>query len=105
MNREGGMYLMGTLTKSGIIDEIVLSTGLSRKEASEGIETFIDIIKANLSETEPVSISGFGKWKVREKTARRGRNPKTAQEITITPRRVVTFSLSNVLRSKLTSKG
>jgi len=51
-----------------------------------------------------VSISGFGKWKVREKSARRGSNPKTAEEITITPRRVVTFSLSNVLRSKLTSK-
>jgi integration host factor subunit alpha len=105
MDRKGGRYQMGTLTKSGIIDEIVVSTGLSRKEASEGIETFIDIIKANLADTEPVSISGFGKWKVREKTARRGRNPKTAQEITITPRRVVTFSLSNVLRSKLTSKG
>ncbi len=96
---------MGTLTKSGIIDEIVLSTGLSRKEASDGIETFIEIIKQALEEKEPVSISGFGKWKVREKTARRGRNPKTAEEIVISPRNVVTFSLSNVLRSKLTSKG
>ena len=96
---------MGTLTKSGIIDEIVLNTGLSRKEASYGIETFIDIIKGNLSKKEPVSISGFGKWKIREKSARRGRNPKTAKEITISPRKVVTFSLSNVLRAKLTSKG
>lgn len=95
---------MGTLTKSGIIDEIVLNTGLSRKEASDGIETFIDIIKGNLSKKEPVSISGFGKWKIREKSARRGRNPKTAQEITISPRKVVTFSLSNVLRAKLTSR-
>lgn len=95
---------MGTLTKSGIIDEIVLNTGLSRKEASEGIETFIDIIKGNLAKTEPVSISGFGKWKIREKSACRGRNPKTAEEITISPRRVVTFSLSNVLRAKLTSR-
>lgn len=95
---------MGTLTKSGIIDEIVLNTGLSRKEASEGIETFIDIIKGNLAKTESVSISGFGKWKIREKSARRGRNPKTAEEITISPRRVVTFSLSNVLRAKLTSR-
>jgi integration host factor subunit alpha len=51
-----------------------------------------------------VSISGFGKWKVREKTARRGRNPKTAEEIVISPRTVVTFSLSNVLRSKLSGK-
>ena len=96
---------MGTLTKSGIIDEIVLNTGLSRKEASDGIETFIEIIKQALEKKEPVSISGFGKWKVREKTARRGRNPKTAEEIVISPRSVVTFSLSNVLRSKLTSRG
>ncbi|HDP24190.1 MAG TPA: integration host factor subunit alpha [Deltaproteobacteria bacterium] len=95
---------MGTLTKSGIIDEIVLNTGLSRKEASDGIETFIEIVKSNLVKKESVSISGFGKWKVREKSSRRGRNPKTAEEITISPRSVVTFSLSNVLRSKLTSK-
>lgn len=95
---------MGTLTKSGIIDEIVVNTGLSRKEASDGIETFIDIIKTSLARAEPVSISGFGKWKVREKGPRRGRNPKTNEEITISPRRVVTFSLSNVLRAKLTNK-
>ncbi|HPC47674.1 MAG TPA: HU family DNA-binding protein, partial [Deltaproteobacteria bacterium] len=79
---------MGTLTKSGIIEEIVVNTGLSRKDASEGIETFIDIIKTSLAKAEPVSISGFGKWKVREKGPRRGRNPKTSEEITISPRRV-----------------
>lgn len=92
---------MNTLTKSGIIDEIVLNTGLSRKEASDGIETFIEVVKETLEKGDPVSISGFGKWKVRGKTARRGRNPKTAEEITISPRTVVTFSLSNVLRSRL----
>lgn len=92
---------MSTLTKSGIIDEVVLHTGLSRKEAGDGIETFIEIIKESLEKGEPVSISGFGKWKVRGKSARRGRNPKTAEEIVISPRTVVTFSLSNVLRTKL----
>jgi integration host factor subunit alpha len=93
---------MGTLTKNGVIDEIVLGTGLSRKEASEAIETFIEIIKDQLGKGESVSISGFGKWKVRGKNARRGRNPQSGDEITITPRRVVTFSLSNVLRARLT---
>jgi integration host factor subunit alpha len=92
---------MSTLTKSGIIDEIVLHTGLSRKEASDGVETFIEIIKETLEKGESVSVSGFGKWQVRGKTARRGRNPKTAEEIVISPRTVVTFSLSNVLRLKL----
>ncbi len=95
---------MSTLTKSGIIDEIVLNTGLSRKEASDGIETFIEVVKETLEKGDPVSISGFGKWKVRGKSARRGRNPKTAEEITISPRTVVTFSLSNVLRSKLSGR-
>ncbi len=94
---------MGTLTKSGIIDEIVLNSGLSRKEASDSVELFIEIIKATLEKGDPVSISGFGKWKVRDKAARRGRNPQSGEEITITPRRVVTFSLSNVLRSKLSN--
>jgi integration host factor subunit alpha len=93
---------MGTLTKNGVIDEIVLGTGLSRKEASEAIETFIEVIKDQLGKGESVSISGFGKWKVRGKNARRGRNPQSGDEITITPRRVVTFSLSNVLRARLT---
>jgi len=93
---------MGTLTKNVIIDEIVLTTGLSRKDASEAAETLLEIIKAQLEKGDDVCISGFGKWKVRKKTARRGRNPQTGDEITITPRNVVTFSLSNVLRARLT---
>jgi integration host factor subunit alpha len=93
---------MGTLTKNVIIDEIVLSTGLPRKEASKAIETLLEIIKLQLEKGDDVCISGFGKWNVRKKNPRRGRNPQTGDEITITPRRVVTFSLSNVLRSRLT---
>jgi len=92
---------MGTLTKNAIIDDIVLSTGLSRKEASEAIETLLDIIKLQLEKGDDVCISGLGKWNVRKKNLRRGRNPQTGDEITIAPRRVVTFSLSNVLRSRL----
>ena len=92
---------MGTLTKNAIIDEIVLSTGLLRKDAFEAFETLLDIIKLQLEKGDDVCISGFGKWNVRKKNPRIGRNPQTGDEITITPRRVVTFSLSNVLRSKL----
>jgi integration host factor subunit alpha len=92
-------------TKADIIDDIVVRTGLDRKTASDGVETFIEIIKANLSKNEDVSLSGFGKFHVREKRARRGRNPKSGEEITITPRRVITFSLSNVLRAKLDGGG
>ena len=92
---------MGTLTRNVIIDEIVLSTGLARKEASEAFETLLDIIKLQLVKGDGVLISGLGKWNVRKKNPRRGRNPHTGDEITIAPRRVVTFSLSNNLRSKL----
>jgi integration host factor subunit alpha len=88
-------------TKADIINDIVLNTVLDRKTASDGVETFIEIIKSNLSKNEDVSLSGFGKFHVREKRARKGRNPKTGEEITITPRRSITFSLSNVLKAKL----
>ncbi|MEA2101448.1 MAG: integration host factor subunit alpha [Thermodesulfobacteriota bacterium] len=92
---------MGTLTKSNIVDEIVIKTALSRKEAVEATELFIEIIKSSLEKNESVSISGFGKWMPRDKNARCGRNPQTGETITINPRRVVTFSLSNVLKARL----
>ena len=90
-----------TLTKNDIIYEICEKTGLDKKTASEGLETFIEIIKSNLRKGEAVGFSGFGKFHVKEKRARRGRNPKTSEEIIIAPRRVITFDLSNVLRVKL----
>ena len=90
-----------TLTKDDIIEGILINTGLDKVTASEGIETFIQIIKSNLSKGEDVNFSGFGKFHVREKRARRGRNPKTSEEMIIAPRRVVTFSASDVLKAKL----
>lgn len=93
-----------TYTKADIIDDIVIKTGLDREIASDGIETFMEIIKDNLSNGVDVSLSGFGKFSVREKRARRGRNPKTGEEIIITPRLSISFSMSNVLRAKLDGK-
>ena len=90
-----------TLTKEDIIGDILVNTGLDKVTASEGIETFIQIIKSNLSKGEDVNFSGFGKFHVREKRARRGRNPKTGEEMIISPRRAITFSLSTALRAKL----
>jgi integration host factor subunit alpha len=90
-----------TLTKTDIIYNISEKTGLDNKTASEGLETFIEIIKSNLSKGEDVGFSGFGKFHVKEKRARRGHNPQTGGELTIAPRRVITFSLSNVLRAQL----
>lgn len=90
-----------TLTKEDIIGDILVNTGLDKVTASEGVETFIQIIKSNLAQGEDVGFSGFGKFHVREKRARRGRNPKTGEEMTISPRRAITFSLSNALRAEL----
>ena len=92
---------VGTLTKKDIIEECVINAGVDSKTASDGIETFIDIIKEELQKGEDVSLSGFGRLSVREKNQRRGRNPKTGEETTIEARRSITFHLSNVLRSKL----
>jgi len=92
---------MDTLTKKDIIDECIINAGVDKKTASEVVETFIDVIKEELKKGEDVSLSGFGKLSVREKNQRRGRNPKTGEEISITPRRSITFHLSNVLRAKL----
>jgi integration host factor subunit alpha len=90
-----------TLTKVDIIADILANTGLDKKIASEGLETFFEIIKSNLGKGEDVGFSGFGKYHVREKRARRGRNPKTGEELIVAPRRVINFSLSNILKRKL----
>ena len=95
---------MSALTKDEIMDEIVSNTSLERSVASEGIEQFLEIIKKTLAGGENVSLSGFGKFDVRNKRARRGRNPQTGEEIVVKERRVITFDLSNVLRAKLEGK-
>lgn len=96
---------MDTLTKKGIIDELVIKEGLDREEAYEAMEGFISIIKGTLEKGEDVALSGFGKWQIRHKHARRGRNPQTGEDLMITPRKVVSFSLSSVLRKKLLDRG
>ena len=92
---------MTTLTKNDMVDSITMNTGLTHKEALNSIKTFIEIVKETLEKGESVSLSGFGKWSVRSKRERRGRNPRTGQEISITPRCVISFSLSNILKAKL----
>lgn len=96
---------MDTLTKKNIVEDITSRLNLERKEASEALETFIEIIKDELRKGDDVTLSGFGKWAVRGKHSRRGRNPQTGEEIIIQPRHAISFSLSNVLRDQLGSKG
>ena len=89
------------LTKADIIETITDQIGLPKKECTEMLETLLDIIKSTLQSEEDVLISGFGKFTVKTKGERRGRNPATGEDLMLEPRRVVTFKCSGKLRDTL----
>ena len=89
------------MTKADLVDRIFEKIGLSKKEAQEIIEMLFDTMKQTFVEGESVKISGFGTFNVRNKVARRGRNPKTGEELEISPRKVITFRASNQLKDDL----
>ena len=89
-----------TLTKLDIIEDLA-KTGFTRKKSGEMLENLLEIIKRTLESGEDVLISGFGKFCVKEKGERRGRNPATGDNLMLNKRRVVTFSSSQVLRNKI----
>jgi integration host factor subunit alpha len=90
-----------TMTKAEIVEQIYERVGFSKKEAAELVEKVFEIMKETLAEGEKVKISGFGNFVVREKNARKGRNPQTGQEILLDARRVLTFKPSLVLKNVL----
>jgi integration host factor subunit alpha len=75
--------------------------GFSKKDSARIVESVFDIIKESLGRGEKIKISGFGNFVVKEKKSRRGRNPQTGDEISISARRVLTFKSSQVLRKAL----
>ncbi len=88
-----------TLTKDTVIETIREKVGFPVKEAKEILEMMLEEVKQKLEEGQEVKISGFGKWTVKEKKMRPGRNPHTGEKIQITARRVVTFHASDKLRA------
>ena len=98
------MPLSGTLTKAKIIDAVAESNGYTRKKSIETVETVLELIKHSLESGEDVLISGFGKFCVKKKRERRGRNPATREDMMLAPRKVVTFKLSGKLKEKLNTK-
>ena len=92
-----------TLTKAEIALKVAEHCGFMRGEASEIIEKLLEIIKSKLISGEDVMISGFGKWSVKSKHARRGRNPQTGESIVLEPRKVVTWHYSPVLKRSCNS--
>lgn len=87
-----------TLTKADIVELITEKVGGTKSESNELVELMLDTMKDRLSRGENVLVSGFGKWSARDKKARKGRNPKTGEDMEISARRVVTFSASDTLR-------
>lgn len=86
------------MTKADIVEKIHTTTGLSKKDSAEMMESVFDIIKSTLESGETIKVSGFGSFVVNEKEARRGRNPQTGEAITIEARKVLTFKPSTLLR-------
>ena len=91
----------GTLTKAKIIDAVAESNGYTRKKSIETVETVLELIKRSLESGEDVLISGFGRFCVKQKAERRGRNPATGKDMMLAPRKVVTFKWSGKLKEKL----
>ena len=89
------------LTKIEMVDSIANQIGYTMNYSSEIIETLLEIMKKTLESGEDVLISGFGKFCVKEKRERKGRNPATGQDMILKPRKVVTFKCSGKLREKL----
>jgi integration host factor subunit alpha len=95
------MPLSDTLTKAHIIDAVAERNGFTRKKSIETVEILLELIKRTLETGEDVLISGFGKFCVKKKNKRRGRNPTTGEDLMPAPRKRVTFRSSMKLREKL----
>jgi len=90
-----------TLTKADIIESVQKRLGLPKNRSADLVETLLEIMKNTLESSEDILISGFGKFCVKSKRERRGRNPATGEDLMLAPRNVVTFKCSGKLREKI----
>ena len=90
-----------TVTRAQLSEAVYQEVGLSRNESADLVETVLREISDTLTRGEPVKISSFGSFSVRQKGQRVGRNPKTGQEVPILPRKVLVFRASNVLKARI----
>jgi len=90
-----------TLTKANIVDAISDQIGYQKNHSSEIVETLLELIKSSLDSGDDVLISNFGKFCVKDKRERKGRNPSTGKDMILEPRKVVTFRSSRRLRERI----
>jgi integration host factor subunit alpha len=93
-----------TLTKTNIVEAVAEQIGFPKNKSAELIENLLEVIKRKLESGEDVLVSGFGKFCIKNKHQRRGRNPATGEDMTLEPRKVVTFRCSARLRNKINGK-
>jgi integration host factor subunit alpha len=89
------------MTKADIAEKIHTATGLSRKDSAVMMESVFTIMKESLETGETIKVSGFGNFEIKQKNARRGRNPQTGEAITIAARKVLTFKPSSLLNTAI----
>jgi integration host factor subunit alpha len=92
---------VATLTKAQIVENLFAKNLFTKGEVSHIIETLFELMKQSLEDGDDVLISGFGKFCVKDKSGRRGRNPQTGESMILRSRRVLTFKCSGVLREKM----
>jgi integration host factor subunit alpha len=93
-----------TLTKEELIRNICWVSELKRHDAARAVEGLLEVVKSALASGEDVLISGFGKFCIKEKGKRKGRNPETGESMMLAERRIVNFKCSHVLKRKLNGK-
>jgi len=93
-----------TLTKADLVQQLYIThPNLTKQQSVDSVETFLSLAKSSLIAGESLLLSGFGKFNIKDKESRRGRNPQTGSELTLRARRVVTFKLAWALRSRINS--
>ncbi|MCP4779343.1 MAG: integration host factor subunit alpha [Hyphomicrobium sp.] len=90
-----------TLTRAELAEAVVRKVGLPRNESQELVELVLSEISGSLARGEQVKLSSFGSFGIREKGERMGRNPKTGEEVPITPRKVLVFRPSNIMKDRI----
>ncbi|MDB9863051.1 integration host factor subunit alpha [Litorivicinus sp.] len=92
---------MAALTKADLSEHLNDVVGLNKREAKELVDLLFDELRGSLIDGQPVRLSGFGNFELRDKSERPGRNPKTGEEVPVSARRVVTFRAGQKLRSQV----
>jgi integration host factor subunit alpha len=92
-----------TLTKLELANDLMNTLGIKKEASKKLVDIFFEELRSSLEQGQQIKLSGFGRFELRDKPSRPGRNPKTGEEFTITPRRVVTFKAGHKLRSRVAS--